>query len=328
MLDKVEGINTEAGLKKHIIMFFESLLNEQRKSPKTAVAYANDLDNFFNFINEHLGFVIDTNDINKLKLTNFRSYLSFLNSQNLSKVSVSRKLSALRTFFAYLKQNKLASNDDLDMLNLKKIPKKLPRAVSETNALDVLKNAENTSKISWVNARNVALVGLIYGTGLRIEEALGVKIKDCDFLRNDNNLNLIIKGKGNKERLVPVLPEVALLIKDYVEQIPASLLKTHLVLVDSKSPYLFLGEKANKLNPRIVQRIVETLRHQLNLPDDFTPHALRHSFATHLLNNGVNLRSIQELLGHKSLSATQRYLKVDLRELKDVHNSFHPRSKI
>jgi integrase/recombinase XerC len=323
--EKIINTKCSQDVKKHLMEFFNRLLFEQRKSQNTAIAYANDITNFITFISNHMGFNISIDDIPKLSTLDYRAFLADLHSANLDKSSIARKLSALRSFFDYLRDKKLIANHNLDMIRMKKVSQKLPRALSENFATKSLDVAYTMSKTPWIQKRNKAFIALIYGCGLRIDEAISINaslIAQCTA-----SMTLKVKGKGNKERLVPILPFVLDLIIDYQKSIPAHFLEK-LRLSEKKNQIpLFLGERGDRLSPRVIQRLVEKIRLELNLDESFTPHALRHSFATHLLNNGTDLRTLQELLGHSSLSATQRYLAVDIQQLQKTQENFHPRSK-
>ncbi|MDR2008114.1 MAG: tyrosine recombinase XerC [Alphaproteobacteria bacterium] len=321
---KIITLQAAADIKKHLESFLNGLEFEQRKSHNTVIAYGNDIATFVNFISGHLGFSLSLSDIPKLSTSDYRAFLAFLNSEDIHKVSIARKLSALRTFFGFLKQQKLIESHNLDSIKMKKVSQKLPRAISEDFATQSLDIAYSLADVEWLKARNKAFVALVYGCGLRIAEAVSVNI--ADLPGGKANLVLRITGKGNKERLVPILPFVLGLVFEYIEAIPKEMLEKLYAANGNKTP-LFLGERGERINPRIMQRVVEKIRLQLNLDESFTPHALRHSFATHLLNNGTDIRTLQELLGHSSLSATQRYLKVDVKQLQKTQENFHPRSK-
>ncbi|MFL1780327.1 Tyrosine recombinase XerC [Candidatus Hepatincolaceae symbiont of Richtersius coronifer] len=336
--NKINSINCEPEIKTYLKEFLDSLLLQQRKAKNTGIAYANDLADFMGFLSKYLGFKIGLNELINLNVYDFRAYLADLHYLNLSRTSIARKLSAIRTFFNYLQDSKIISSQspgikNLQIIDLKKSPKKITRSLPENIALQVIEISKTLGKQPWLKLRNQAALCLIYGCGLRIAEALEIKIKDIPT--DISSTTLLIHGKGDKQRLVPLLPNVLAIINLYIDCIPSSLLAKIQVFANKGSKkassqndnYLFIGERGEKLNPRIIQRIVETIRGELNLDETFTPHALRHSFATHLLNKGVDLRTIQELLGHASLSATQRYLKTDLRELKNTQINFHPRGK-
>lgn len=323
--EKIIQTKSSSDIKKHLYEFFNSILYEERKSENTAIAYANDITNFITFMSNYMGFNISIDDIPKISTLDYRAFLADLHSQDLDKSSISRKLSAIRTFFEYLENKKLITNHNLDMIKMKKVSQKLPRALSEDFATKSLEIAYSLSKTPWIAKRNKAFIALIYGSGLRIDEA--TSINTSNFAQSEASMVIKVKGKGNKERLVPILPFVLELIINYKNSIPEDMVKK-LELMNKKNEIpLFLGERGDRINPRIIQRLVEKIRIELNLDDTFTPHALRHSFATHLLNNGTDLRTLQELLGHSSLSATQRYLKVDIQQLQKTQENFHPRAK-
>jgi integrase/recombinase XerC len=222
-------------------------------------------------------------------------------------------MSTLRNFFRYLDRNDLVHNPAAMTVKGPRPPRSVPKALGMEEALETLKVASEMYDEPWLAARDVALFTLLYGCGLRLGEALGLNLKDAP--KSDT---MVITGKGRKQRLVPVLPLVRSSIADYIAQCP------HLVDGDDA---LFVGVRGDRLNPGVVQRQMRRLRPLLGLPDSATPHALRHSFATHLLAGGGDLRTIQELLGHASLSTTQRYTSVDAAALMRVHENAHPRSK-
>ncbi len=324
--EKIESIKSTKELKQKLANFFDSLSFEDRKSIKTVIAYSNDIKDFINFCSNHLGFDVSTEDLSRLISADFRGFLSHLHDKNLSKITISRKLSAIRTFLKYLEEKDIIASHNLDNIKIKKIQQKLPRAVSEDFATQSLDIAYKLGKNPWLKKRNKAMIALLYGCGLRIEEATSLNISSIP----NANTNQVIRilGKGNKERLVPILPFVLDLIKGYAESIPQEIKKKLIALSEKNNIPLFLGEKGERISPRIIQRIVENIRNELNLDESFTPHALRHSFASHLLNNGVDLRTLQELLGHSSLVATQRYLKVELHQLQKTQERFHPRANV
>ena len=327
---KILSLLCKASLKEELLNFMEDILSVKRKSNLTAQSYCTDLCEFINFMSNHLGFNISLSDLNSIKLIDFRSFLSLLHNNKLTKTSISRKLSALRSFFKYLSEKNMINNSDLQMLAMQKISQKLPRSQSENLIFDVLNYACKSSKISWVQKRNQSILYVLYGCGLRIDEALSLKINQIPSKLSNEYVSIRVLGKGNKERLVPLLPQVYNVIKDYLQSIPQNVLLSNKTLANSnvKQEYIFIGTRGEKLSARVVQRMLSDIRKKLNLDENFTPHALRHSFATHLLNSGVDLRTIQELLGHSSLGATQRYLKIDLRELQKTTLNFHPRGDL
>jgi integrase/recombinase XerC len=226
---------------------------------------------------------------------------------------VARAVSALRTFFVFLEKQGWVENIAVRRVRPPKLPPSVPKPVSVAGAGALLDEAELLGKEPWIAARNVAVLTLLYGAGLRISEALGL---------NGSALPLgdamVITGKGNKQRVVPILPQAREAMEAYVRQCP---------FLGGKDAPVFRGARGKRLNPRIVQGLMMNLRRALGLPESATPHALRHAFATHLLAAGGDLRAIQELLGHASLSTTQRYTSVDETHLMQVYARAHPRAK-
>lgn len=316
--NKISALKVHSSLKKAILDFLDYYLNQKRVSKNTIIAYAIDLEEFFNFMLIHYNYTLNLNDLANISTLDFRSFLANLNSNNISKTSVSRKFSAIKSFFKYLTRNNLISNSNIDSIHLYKGNTTLPRATSIDQSLKVISTSEKLSNTPWIQKRNKAITTLIYGTGMRISETLSLKIKDinCAQTKNNNGYSIRITGKGNKERIIPILPTVQTVLIEYINLIPFSI---------SENSALFIGKNKKAITPRVVQQIFKEIRINIGLDDNFTPHSLRHSFATHLLNAGADLRSIQELLGHKSLAATQRYLKTNYLELKKAQNLFHPR---
>lgn len=302
--------NTEDDLKKVIKMWEEYMLSEKRMSVNSFDAYRRDIAAFMTFLAEYKDDLPSIDTLSKLEITDFRAFLSFYNEKNISKTSLARKVSSLRSFFKWLDKNNVLKNLEILILKTPKIPKNVPKAISFKEALGVIQVAKELCEDEWAGLRDAAFFTLLYGCGLRISEAVNLNYADifsCDYLR--------VTGKGNKERLVPLLPVVLNAINEYVEAAPFQLKEA--------SP-LFLGAQGKRINPGVMQRQMRKIRNILGLSDTATPHALRHSFATHLLANGTNLRTIQELLGHESLAATQRYTKVDISRLIEVYNKSHP----
>lgn len=306
-------------LKKYFSEFLEYYAYQLKKSGNTVSAYSMDINDFLNFLTSHLGFVIDIEDLNNLTASELRAYLSHINNLNLTKTSINRKLSAIRSFIRFLIKNKYIDNTNLLLLKTQKVSSVLPRAIEEEFIIKIIDLSFSLEKKEWLKFRNKALVSILYGCGLRISECLSLNLNDIPSSQDTNYL--IIKGKGNKERLVPLLAYVYQNIQDYIKTIPNHLISKH----NKEAIPLFFGEKGERLVARVVQRLICKIRLELNLQENFTPHAFRHSYATHLLNNGVDLRTLQELLGHTSLNATQRYLKTDLRQITQTHKNFHPR---
>ena len=289
------------------------LAHERRASRHTLDAYERDLSAFFRFLSEHLGFPPGMRDLEGLKPADFRGYLAKRGSAGLSRASTARAMSALRGFFRFLGRNHLADNAAIDGLRTPKVPKSVPRALSEAEALESVDAIADLSDEPWIAKRDTAVVTLLYGCGLRIGEALALNRGQAP-----KGETMIITGKGNKQRMVPVLPVVVAAIEDYLATCPYPL---------GDDDPLFVGARGGRLNPGVAQRQMRRLRALLGLSDTATPHALRHSFATHLLAGGGDLRTIQELLGHASLSSTQRYTEVDAARLSAVYRAAHPRAR-
>lgn len=231
-----------------------------------------------------------------------------------SNASRARSLSGIKSYLTWLDRQGIMHNAAIINVRSPKLPHKLPRPLHEAQAMDLLDNAGMLERKDWVGLRNNALFALLYGCGLRINEALSLNIKD---MPRDSFLRVI--GKGNKERQVPVLDIVETTLHEYLDACP------HLRAPERA---IFLGSRGARLNQGVAQRALRDLRGVLGLPENATPHALRHSFATHLLQNGANLREIQELLGHSSLSTTQRYTEVNAEEMMRIYNAAHPRANI
>lgn len=298
--------NASREIKQLIAQWQSWLLNERRYSPHTLDAYSRDLSGFFDFAAEHLGKVPETADLAKLEVRDFRAYLSQRAARHIDKSSLARELSTLKNFFKWLARYDTLRNPALSVIRTPRRAKVLPKALEVNDTFNVIDEAQNLASNSWQGLRDTAIFTLLYGCGLRISEALSLNVGDIgnnDFLR--------IKGKGNKERIVPLLPVVVENINKYLAECPYQ---------PKQGEPLFLGARGDRLVPRIIQRQMQKIRAYLGLPDNLTPHALRHSFATHLLAEGTDLRSIQELLGHASLTTTQRYTDVQIETLKKEYD--------
>ncbi len=288
------------------------LAAEKRFSEHTLSSYARDVLGFLAFAKDHGGGTVSRGQLESLSLSDFRSYLMNLKMAGLGVKSMARALSSVRNFFKFLAKRENLKNANISEIRTPKIPKSLPRPLTTEGAVQVLDNISSDQKEAWVRARDVAIVTLLYGCGLRISEALSLDIKDIP-----KGETFIIKGKRQKERVVPVLPIVLEAIEGYLELCPHDL---------DDDDALFVGIRGARLNPRVVQKAMENVRRALGLPESATPHALRHSFATHLLSAGGDLRTIQELLGHANLSTTQHYTDVDEKALLKVFEKAHPRA--
>jgi integrase/recombinase XerC len=287
------------------------LQKEKRLSKNTLIAYQNDLDVFVSFIQKHLGEEISLNTFTSLKAQDFRAWLAFLSQKQMAKTSITRAMSVIRSLFRYLDQEGLVHNAVLKNIKSPKLPFSIPKALSQEQMTKLLEASIQGG--DWIALRNQALFMLLYGAGLRISEALSL---NCNQVQNKETLKIL--GKGNKERLVPLLPIVQQCLQSYLDIFP--------IAKEASTP-LFIGEKGGRLNISVAEKQVRDLRRMLSLPETVTPHALRHSFATHLLEGDGDLRTIQELLGHASLSTTQRYTHASRAHLKEIYQSSHPRAK-
>ena len=301
-------------LAKEVQNWQEWLLSERRLSINTASNYFLDLKEFFFFLTDYLGKEITFKDLQKLSVTDFRSFLVAQSQKGIGRSSISRHLSTLRNFFKYLRRKKIVENTAISAVRSARQNKILPKPIQSEDTFRLLSAALKMQKQRWQGLRDVALLTMLYGCGLRISEARNLTVGD--FQSSDDVIK--IKGKGNKERFVPVLPLVKKTVADYLKDRGS---------VSSKD-FLFIGARGDKLTARVVQRQMEKLRVELGLPASATPHALRHSFATDMLCAGTDLRSVQELLGHSSLSATQRYTEIDTVQLTKVYQQAHPRAKL
>ncbi|MEK6747085.1 MAG: tyrosine recombinase XerC [Pseudomonadota bacterium] len=285
-------------------------------SNHTVISYKNDLSNFLIFMAGHLGDKVGLPELAAIEHKDIRAWLASRAMADEEKKyeasSNARALSTIKNFFRYLEKQGKSKNAAILHIRAPKIKKSLPRALSEEQAKDAVAGIISDNSESWVNARDTALLMLIYGCGLRIGEALSLNYSDIP-----RGESLVVTGKGNKQRKLPVLPIVRAAIEEYVAQCPYDF--------NADSP-LFWGLRGKALDAGIFQRQLRNLRAKLNLPDTTTPHAFRHSFATHLLSAGGDLRSIQELLGHASLSTTQRYTHVDKNRLMAAYKNAHPRA--
>ncbi len=303
-----------ADLQDIIAAWRDWLQHERRASPHTVAAYGSDLAAFLDFLAEHRGGAPALADLEALTPADFRAFLAARANARLQRSSSARALSVLRGFFRFLDRRGAVKNAALAAVRTPKLPKSLPRALSIEETQDALDRTPTLARHPWEGKRNLAIFMLLYGGGLRIGEALGLKRREAPVKAGA----IAITGKGGKTRLVPILPAVAEAMKDYLAACPHDL---------APDGPLFVGLRGKALNPRPVQEQMAKLRALLGLDAHATPHALRHSFATHLLAEGADLRAIQELLGHASLSTTQRYTAVDAARLAVVYDKAHPRAK-
>jgi len=285
---------------------------ERRAAGHTTSAYLRDLDAFLDFLAGHLGGAPTIAGLSALKPADFRAWLAMRAGAGYRKTSTARALSSVRSFFRHLKRTGRAENAAIRLVRGPKLPRAVPKPLTETEAAATLDQGAALAGESWIGKRDAAVLALLYGCGLRIDEALGL-----DYGERPRGETMLIRGKGGKERVVPVLPAVREAIEAYIAACPYSL---------GRETPLFVGARGGRLGARTVQGLMAKLRVQLGLPASATPHALRHSFATHLLAVGGDLRDIQELLGHSSLSTTQRYTEVDSDTLMEVYEQAHPRA--
>jgi integrase/recombinase XerC len=289
------------------------LADERRASVHTIAAYRSDLAAFLDFLAEHRGAEPSLVELSALAPADFRAYLAHRAAPTFKRSSTARALSMLRGFFRFLDRRGLARNAALAAVKSPKLPRSVPKALSAEDAAATLDTKQDW-RAPWIGMRDAAILTLLYGCGLRLAEALGLTRREAPLAPG----TLVVTGKGNKTRRVPVLPAVAEAMQAYLALCPYDL---------ARGDALFVGLRGGPLNPRLVQRRMEELRAELGLPETASPHALRHSFATHLLAGGADLRAIQELLGHASLSTTQRYTAVDAARLIATYDKAHPRAK-
>ena len=294
------------------------LRHERRASPHTLAAYRRDLASFLAFLSGHLGRAACLADLAALTRADFRAWLAARGAAELRATSTARALSVVRNLFRFLAKHERVSNTVLGTVRTPRLPRAVPKALTVGEAAEVVDAAGDFGGAPWIAKRDTAILALLYGCGLRLGEALALKRQDAPQARGDEIPTLVVMGKGRKQRAVPVLPAVAAAIADYLAACPYA--------GEGDTP-LFRGARGARLNPRLVQLRLQHLRARLGLPDSATPHALRHSFATHLLAGGGDLRAIQELLGHASLSTTQRYTEVDTAALLAVYDKAHPRAR-
>ncbi|MEE1656781.1 tyrosine recombinase XerC [Microvirga sp. CF3062] len=304
--------------RQEAFVWLASLAKERRLSAKTVEAYARDLRQFLAFLTNHLGEPPSVKAILGLKPLDIRAFLAARRMNSVGSRSLMRQLAALRSFARHMERGGHGTASAFAAIRTPKVEKNLPRPLSASSAVAVT-NAEtrvSENRKPWILARDAAVLSLLYGAGLRISEALGLQRRDAPV----NGIDAItVTGKGAKMRSVPVISAIQRAVEEYLALCPYA--------IPPEGP-LFVGARGGPLSPRIIQLAVEELRGALGLPDSATPHALRHSFATHLLAKGGDLRGIQELLGHASLSTTQLYTKVDAARLMDAFNAAHPRARV
>ena len=289
---------------------------ERQLAAKTSEAYERDVSQFLAFLAVHFNRLPDMPHLLALQARDVRAFLAARRSEGVGSRSLSRTLSALRMFYKFLERRGYGKNDAIRAVALPKLPHSVPKPLTAPKATALVDGADIASadQPEWIIVRDTAVLALLYGSGLRISEALSLKRKDAPIKGRDM---LRVTGKGSKTRVVPVLPIAREAVEAYLKLCPMGL--------GSEDP-LFVGAQGKQLSPRIIQLRIAKARAVLGLPETATPHALRHSFATHLLGAGADLRSIQELLGHASLSTTQGYTEVDREHLLKTYQSAHPRA--
>jgi integrase/recombinase XerC len=295
-------------------LWIAHIRDERRFAANSVEAYERDVDAFLDFLSQHLGGEPSASDLATLEPRDLRAYLAHRRQgpDALADRSISRALAAIRSFYRYIERRHGIANARLALVRGPKLKRALPRPVSEAAAVALIADAEDAANVPWIGARDAALITLLYAAGLRISEALSLTGRDRPLPET-----LRIIGKGGKERLVPMLAAAREAIERYATLCPYAL--------DRDEP-LFRGSRGAAMSARTAQAAIAQLRGRLGLPASATPHALRHAFATHLLANGGDLRAIQDLLGHESLSTTQGYLSVDTQNILRAYRAAHPRA--
>jgi integrase/recombinase XerC len=301
---------TDEFVRAQISGWQRELLSVRRLADNTLEAYSRDLDQFMGFLAGHVGGPVSLQVLKDMRGADIRAFMAQRRNESLSSRSLARVLSALKSFFRFLEREGVLVTEALNVIRTPKLPKSLPKALTASEARGAISTTGEMEDKPWVAARDMAVLSLCYGAGLRISEALALTRADLE------SAVIRVTGKGGKVRMVPLIAAVREAIDRYLELCPFSL---------SQQEPLFRGEKGGVLSPRLIQLRVAQLRGALGLPQSATPHALRHSFATHLLGAGGDLRAIQELLGHASLSTTQIYTAVDAARLLDSYRKAHPR---
>ena len=315
--EPVELDSADESIAREMARWLAHLRAERRLSPKTVEAYERDLRQCLDFLCAHWGARVTLKRFSQLQAQDVRAFRAMRRADDIASRSLMRTLAGLRSFGRFLEREGKGKVGALSAIRAPKVGKSLPKPlpVAAAKRLADADERAGETRETWILARDAAVMALLYGSGLRISEALGLKRRDVP--RPGEGDVLVITGKGNKTRMVPVLQNVLALVADYVALCPHPL--------PPEGP-IFVGARGGPLSPRIIQLAMERLRGALGLPDSATPHALRHSFATHLLSRGGDLRAIQELLGHSSLSTTQVYTGIDTERLLEVYRAAHPRA--
>jgi len=292
--------------------WLQMLAHERRASPHTLRAYGDDVATFLGFQAGHLGGVINEKALAKLTPADIRAFITARRGDGLGAGGIQRALAAVRSFYKFLAKEGILENAAARSIRTPRVRRALPRPLSVIDAQRAIDQA-GEHDVEWLGARDAALLTLLYGAGLRISEALGLKRGDVPL-----GETLTVVGKGSKERSVPVLPLLRSALDEYATKIP---------FTGAPSSPLFLSRRGKPMSAREAQALMQKLRGRLGLGERATPHALRHSFATHILQGGGDLRSVQELLGHASLSTTQIYTAIDTRQLLETYSKAHPRAR-
>jgi integrase/recombinase XerC len=313
---QIELASADPSIAQEMTRWLSHLGAERRLSPKTLEAYSRDLRQCLDFLCAHWGERVTLKRFAALEATDIRAFMAMRRADDIAGRSLMRALAGLRSFGRFLEREGKGKVGALSAIRAPKVAKTLPKPLPVASAKRLADADERAGedRETWILARDAAVMALLYGSGLRISEALGLTRREVP--RPGEGDVLIVTGKGNKTRMVPVLQNVLALVQEYVSMCPYPL--------PPEGP-IFVGARGGPLSPRIIQLAMERLRGALGLPDSATPHALRHSFATHLLSRGGDLRAIQELLGHASLSTTQIYTGIDSERLLEVYASAHPR---
>lgn len=302
---------TDKALAGHIAAWRSHLAAARRLSEHTLEAYGRDLSVFLQFMAEHCGGAVSPRILADLRAADFRAFMAWRRRDGIGARSLARNMSAIKSFFGFLEREGVVANGALGTLRGPKLPKSLPKPLTAIQAKQAIAATMEMEEEAWIAARDVAVLTLCYGAGLRISEALAMTRADLE------GETARIVGKGSKTRLVPLIAPVRAAIADYLAKCPYAV---------GRDQEMFRGAKGGVLSPRLIQLRAQALRAALGLPSSATPHALRHSFATHLLGRGGDLRTIQELLGHASLSSTQIYTQIDTDYLLETYRKAHPRA--
>jgi integrase/recombinase XerC len=313
---QIELVSADETIAQEMTRWLSHLGAERRLSPKTLEAYARDLRQCVDFLCTHWGERVTLKRFAALEASDIRAFMAMRRADDVASRSLMRALAGLRSFGRFLEREGKGKVGALSSIRAPKVAKSLPKPLPMASAKRLTDADERAGeeRETWILVRDAAVMALLYGSGLRISEALGLKRRDVP--RPGEGDVLVVTGKGNKTRMVPVLQNVLALVAEYVSMCPHPL---------PGEGAIFVGARGGPLSPRIIQLAMERMRGALGLPDSATPHALRHSFATHLLSRGGDLRAIQELLGHSSLSTTQVYTGIDSERLLEVYASAHPR---